>query len=1509
MTVRHSLTACCPPSLRGRLASLLCLVFLVIPLTHPNSSILSWSTALTIRFSRGRSSPLFSTHGFRTPAADRHAAATFLPPSTSTAPDNFSRVRERLLHYRAPWRHAGSLMRSRRLLLRSVTGYNRFPGDGPAPWTSRPTRAANWQLPVAWAIWPCVETSSLFFPWHGLCQPPVSASVRTPGGRPPSGGKAWAHAKLTPLKQGIAREQRDKEWTELSFFRGSAHPAKGGSYAFFLSSLQSFCSPERGVRSAICCPHRPQANHGVGWRRAACVAPTGALRWRKSSNYEEKDTSGDATSMKLEAEMQAEACASPPLDRWQASRGLDEAIRLHWLGLRQMQHDAQRRGKQLLVLGIETSCDDTCVGIIEGASGAVLSNVCAAQPELLIKYGGVHPSEAAATHRRRIRSVVRKALRDAGVSLLDIDVLAFTRGPGLVPCLSVGAAAAVEIAAELEAAWRDAAEQLRGDSPRGSPLSRKRASEAPASPQSGSPSRKVHDQWNGSATQTLSTDGCDSTNRRVQSVFTQGGNEGTSAESRDSEGARGGEPRHTQNTDEFRWLSKEEHADVFRRLSSTSLEPENSGGNASAPRPGPPIVLAVNHLHGHLFSAGREPPRDAGSVCGERQGESQGRGHASRSQFLALLVSGGHTFSCIVKPCDHNHLHLRPKVFRVPVEVLGPKAPAGERRGDVGNSQTLCEAKRREETSEAAQDGMERPEEGPRESLKGQSTPPVCREPQDHGDPEGGPLRDDDETKQASAEGVHGDVLQKGGSTGKDGAACGRTGALLEVRNSRRYVQAEVWGTWDDAPGYNPDGCVSGLHCVYTGQTEDDAIGEAIDKCMRCLMTGTSSVSHVASSSPPGPPSPQPECASSGPASRTQSSLGRAPAASRRSSPSAPFFLSQQHGDSGNLAPQEEELDKEEGGGSSQDGARAPGGSSGSTEGLSGRAAAMQGRHGGALMEDLAAGGNANAVPLPSMLTLKPKTLNFSFSGMKSAFAAAVAKADGQLGDVDTRRDFAASLQSAVFKHLEDQLRKTMWLCEFVKDFPRELAVVGGVSCNDFLRRRLHELCKSRGDASVHELEFKRLKNRLKVLARRLPESLLSEASSLGHHASTLASSRDQASPLAADGNYEPTSPAEGRDPPASPLHASLKNKPSHRSLTPCKNVAPLAEREQTLLAEGLTHHAHEMVTKKDERQHGDMHAEAFATDRNGVPAAEPPASEGPRQKLDRKLRAFSFSHYCRLRVDLRALVLALSREVFPSPNEGCQQPIFCLAPSPAAASDAKLPCTESRAPGRLTAEKESGTHATGTTSQLGSAVDSGCGRMEGSGSEVGGSRVGVWNLFSAPKSLCNDNGVMIAWAALSAMQRMDAATGWPPACDSRSSAGGTNSGEEEVTSTTRSRNGTSANEGLLAHRETHVLQAEGDNMKETSRDAAAVRTMQEGRTRTEGEAWELNETWKSKLTLSEGDLHAPPKPSEAALQGKDKELVTPKWLGGTSLCADDILAKVEMLILEWLVTSDSSLF
>jgi len=89
----------------------------------------------------------------------------------------------------------------------------------------------------------------------------------------------------------------------------------------------------------------------------------------------------------------------------------------------------------IVILGIESSCDDTSAAIIRDE--VILSNVIANQ-SVHSEYGGVVPELASRTHQQNIIPVVSKAIKDAGVKIEDVDAIAFTRGPGLMGSLLVG---------------------------------------------------------------------------------------------------------------------------------------------------------------------------------------------------------------------------------------------------------------------------------------------------------------------------------------------------------------------------------------------------------------------------------------------------------------------------------------------------------------------------------------------------------------------------------------------------------------------------------------------------------------------------------------------------------------------------------------------------------------------------------------------------------------------------------------------------------------------------------------------------------------------------------------------------------------------------------------------------------------------------------------------------------------------------------------------------------------
>ena len=93
--------------------------------------------------------------------------------------------------------------------------------------------------------------------------------------------------------------------------------------------------------------------------------------------------------------------------------------------------------KDVIILGIETSCDETACAIVKGGR-EVLSNVVASQIKTHEQFGGVIPEIAAREHLEAINVVVDEAFKQAGVSASDITAFAGTVGPGLVGCLLVG---------------------------------------------------------------------------------------------------------------------------------------------------------------------------------------------------------------------------------------------------------------------------------------------------------------------------------------------------------------------------------------------------------------------------------------------------------------------------------------------------------------------------------------------------------------------------------------------------------------------------------------------------------------------------------------------------------------------------------------------------------------------------------------------------------------------------------------------------------------------------------------------------------------------------------------------------------------------------------------------------------------------------------------------------------------------------------------------------------------
>jgi len=98
-----------------------------------------------------------------------------------------------------------------------------------------------------------------------------------------------------------------------------------------------------------------------------------------------------------------------------------------------------------VILAIETSCDDTCAAVVDGAQ--VRSNVISSQAAAHGRYGGVVPEVASRHHLELVNPVIDAALDEAGVRLEELDSVAVTRGPGLIGALLVGVSTAKALAA------------------------------------------------------------------------------------------------------------------------------------------------------------------------------------------------------------------------------------------------------------------------------------------------------------------------------------------------------------------------------------------------------------------------------------------------------------------------------------------------------------------------------------------------------------------------------------------------------------------------------------------------------------------------------------------------------------------------------------------------------------------------------------------------------------------------------------------------------------------------------------------------------------------------------------------------------------------------------------------------------------------------------------------------------------------------------------------------------
>ncbi len=98
-----------------------------------------------------------------------------------------------------------------------------------------------------------------------------------------------------------------------------------------------------------------------------------------------------------------------------------------------------------VILGIETSCDETAAAVVTG-DGQILSNVVSSQADLHARFGGVVPEIASRRHLELVKPVVEAALEEAGTTVRELEAVAVTQGPGLVGALLVGLSAAKALA-------------------------------------------------------------------------------------------------------------------------------------------------------------------------------------------------------------------------------------------------------------------------------------------------------------------------------------------------------------------------------------------------------------------------------------------------------------------------------------------------------------------------------------------------------------------------------------------------------------------------------------------------------------------------------------------------------------------------------------------------------------------------------------------------------------------------------------------------------------------------------------------------------------------------------------------------------------------------------------------------------------------------------------------------------------------------------------------------------
>ena len=109
-----------------------------------------------------------------------------------------------------------------------------------------------------------------------------------------------------------------------------------------------------------------------------------------------------------------------------------------------MSIEEKENKKDIYILGIETSCDDTCASMVKNGS-VILSSVVSSQDEIHRKYGGIVPEIASRKHIEVIDIIIKEAINKSGIDISSINAVSVTNRPGLIGSLLVGVGAAKAI--------------------------------------------------------------------------------------------------------------------------------------------------------------------------------------------------------------------------------------------------------------------------------------------------------------------------------------------------------------------------------------------------------------------------------------------------------------------------------------------------------------------------------------------------------------------------------------------------------------------------------------------------------------------------------------------------------------------------------------------------------------------------------------------------------------------------------------------------------------------------------------------------------------------------------------------------------------------------------------------------------------------------------------------------------------------------------------------------------